>query len=433
MAIDGSGAATSDPSGITVIIVGLGPTGLAAAIECHRRGHKVICFEKNPKSYRLGDLISVTGNAVRVLQEWGNGSVIKELQAFQCNLDTLEVYDETGDLKLSAPYNATQAKDQYMMRRSRLLDIFLQHLKSLGVEIHLGIQVADYWETESSAGVTVGDEKIAGDCVVVADGVHSKGRPQVSGEPFALQATDGIAFRAFFHAGEISQDPEASWLLRDAGEKDCFKTFYGKGLVMMVGTAENHEYVFWSCGHKDNVMAHPSSVATVLHLIRDWPVSKRLAPLISKTPGDNCLNQTLYTRPPLKNWVSSNGRMIVLGDAAHPFLPHAGQGANQGIEDAAVLALCLQITSKDDVPLALRVTEKLRYQRVAAIQQRGVEARDQSLNVDWGNGGFSKKLTLYPAWLHDHDCIQQVYEEFDKAADAVTKGHKHTFGGIPVG
>nr|L7WR46.1 RecName: Full=FAD-dependent monooxygenase notI'; AltName: Full=Notoamide biosynthesis cluster protein I' [Aspergillus versicolor]AGC83580.1 FAD monooxygenase [Aspergillus versicolor] len=432
MAIDASGAAAPNSSGITVIIVGLGPTGLAAAIECHRRGHKVICFERNPKSYRLGDLINVTGNAARVLQGWGNGSVINDLQAFQCNLDTLEVYDETGDLKLSAPYNANQAKDNYMLRRSRLLDIFLQHLKNLDVDIHLGTEVTDYWETESSAGVTVGGKRIAADCVVVADGVHSKGRPQVSAEPFDLPSTDGTAFRAFFHASEIAQDPEASWILQDAGEGDCFKTFYGKGLVMMLGTAENHEYIFWSCGSKENVLAQSSAVAQVLDLIGDWPVSKRLAPLISKTPSDNCLDQTLFTRSPLNKWVSRKGRMIVLGDAAHPFLPHAGQGANQGIEDAAVLALCLQIAGKDDVPLALRVTEKLRYQRVAAIQKRGVEARDQSLSVDWENGGFTKKLTLYPAWLHDQDCIKQVYEEFDKAVAAVTKGHECTFGGIPV-
>ena len=52
--------------------------------------------------------------------------------------------------------------------------------------------------------------------------------------------------------------------------------------------------------------------------------------------------------------------MIVLGDAAHPFLPHSGQGTNQGIEDAAVLAVALQVAGKSDTPLALRVTEKLR-------------------------------------------------------------------------
>jgi 2-polyprenyl-6-methoxyphenol hydroxylase-like FAD-dependent oxidoreductase len=61
--------------------------------------------------------------------------------------------------------------------------------------------------------------------------------------------------------------------------------------------------------------------------------------------------------------------MVVIGDAAHQFLPHTGQGANQAIEDAAVLAICLQLASRsnnsssreeDGVPLALRVMERLR-------------------------------------------------------------------------
>lgn len=52
--------------------------------------------------------------------------------------------------------------------------------------------------------------------------------------------------------------------------------------------------------------------------------------------------------------------MVVIGDAAHPFLPYAGQGANQAIEDAASVAICLERAGRGDVPLALRVFEKLR-------------------------------------------------------------------------
>lgn len=51
---------------------------------------------------------------------------------------------------------------------------------------------------------------------------------------------------------------------------------------------------------------------------------------------------------------------MLIGDAAHPFLPYTGQGGNQAIEDAAVLAICLQLSGKKNVPLALRVAEKLR-------------------------------------------------------------------------
>lgn len=219
----------------------------------------------------------------------------------------------------------------------------------------------------------------------------------------------------------------------------------------MVGTAENHQYIYWSCGHKENAESESPSIESVLEFIKDWPMANKLAPLISRTPEVNWMNQALFTRPPLKKWVSNKGRVVVVSDAAHPFLPHAGQGLNQGVEDAAVVALCLEIAGRKDAPLALRVTEKLRYAfsafscltrfsdadcsiryyRTAAVQKRGVQERDQSLDVDWDKE-TSPGLEARPAWLLDHDCVQQVYEEFSSAADAVRKGTEYTpASGVP--
>jgi 2-polyprenyl-6-methoxyphenol hydroxylase-like FAD-dependent oxidoreductase len=110
-----------------------------------------------------------------------------------------------------------------------------------------------------------------------------------------------------------------------------------------------------------------ASVDPVLAYIQDWPIARKLSAVISKTPQGKCFNHALVTRKPLGTWVSQQGRMILIGDAAHPFLPHTGQGANQSIEDAAVVAICLRLSSLakrdsegDGVPLALRAMEKLR-------------------------------------------------------------------------
>lgn len=74
----------------------------------------------------------------------------------------------------------------------------------------------------------------------------------------------------------------------------------------------------------------------------------------------------------------------------------------------------------------------VRYPRTTAIQKMGVEARDQSLNVDWSSGCYTKRLAQPAAWLHAHDCVEQAYKEFGKAADAVAKGYECTFGGVPI-
>jgi salicylate hydroxylase len=85
----------------------------------------------------------------------------------------------------------------------------------------------------------------------------------------------------------------------------------------------------------------------------------------------------LYDREPLPTW--SKGRLTLLGDAAHPMLPHLGQGANQSIEDGMALATILSSVDNAAVPAALQAYERLRRERVAEVQ-RG--SRQHGLRVD---------------------------------------------------
>ena len=82
----------------------------------------------------------------------------------------------------------------------------------------------------------------------------------------------------------------------------------------------------------------------------------------------NTFRWGLYDREPLPKWTS--GRVTLLGDAAHPMLPHAGQGANQAIEDGVALAAVLARADKQSAPRALAIYEKLRRERTAGVQQR---------------------------------------------------------------
>jgi salicylate hydroxylase len=85
----------------------------------------------------------------------------------------------------------------------------------------------------------------------------------------------------------------------------------------------------------------------------------------------------LYDREPLPTW--SQGRLTLLGDAAHPMLPHLGQGANQSVEDGMALATILAQTEAVAAPAALRAYERLRRERVAEIQHG---ARVNGLRLD---------------------------------------------------
>ena len=85
----------------------------------------------------------------------------------------------------------------------------------------------------------------------------------------------------------------------------------------------------------------------------------------------------LYDREPLPTW--TRGRLTLLGDAAHPMLPHLGQGANQSIEDGMALATILSRADRRSAPAALVAYEKLRRERVAQVQ-RG--ARENGMRYD---------------------------------------------------
>jgi salicylate hydroxylase len=92
---------------------------------------------------------------------------------------------------------------------------------------------------------------------------------------------------------------------------------------------------------------------------------------------DRTFRWALYDREPLPTW--TKGRLSLLGDAAHPMLPHLGQGANQAIEDGAALAALLAGADAASAPARLLAYDKLRRERVAEVQ---LGARKHGLRVD---------------------------------------------------
>ena len=105
----------------------------------------------------------------------------------------------------------------------------------------------------------------------------------------------------------------------------------------------------------------------------DW--DPRVTNLLSKV--DSCFWWGLFDRRPLANW--TNGRLTMLGDAAHAMLPHLGQGANQAVEDAVALGVFLEGRRSEEVPAMLRAYEDLRRPRTAMVQ---TEARQNGRRYD---------------------------------------------------
>jgi 2-polyprenyl-6-methoxyphenol hydroxylase-like FAD-dependent oxidoreductase len=114
-------------------------------------------------------------------------------------------------------------------------------------------------------------------------------------------------------------------------------------------------------------------------VIEGWdPLCKAI---VEKSPS--LVDWKLVYRDPLPKWVSEHGRIALLGDSAHPFLPTSAQGATQAMEDGVVMAICLRRAGKGSVPAAVRAYEDIRYERVRAVQKTGETTRDMWHKADW--------------------------------------------------
>jgi len=133
---------------------------------------------------------------------------------------------------------------------------------------------------------------------------------------------------------------------------------------------------------------------------RGW--DPRVTALLEKV--ETCFWWGLYDRRPLASW--ANGRLALLGDAAHAMLPHLGQGANQAIEDGVALAVLLEKSGPADVPAALKRYENLRRVRTDVVQ---AEARQNGLRYDSRYANLEqrdheiKNAAEFRKWLYDYD------------------------------
>lgn len=96
----------------------------------------------------------------------------------------------------------------------------------------------------------------------------------------------------------------------------------------------------------------------MVKIVDGWdPVIKEAMKCV---PPEKVIDWKLLWRNPIRPWVSDKGRIINIGDAAHPHLPTSGQGAAQALEDAATVGALVDRLGVENVPNAFRALEKLR-------------------------------------------------------------------------
>ena len=348
----------------SVVIVGGGIGGLFAANALIAQGLRVSVYEQAPALGEVGAGVYVTPNAVRHLERVGLGLDFERLGARVGPGSHYFRHDGTP----IAPVQVTDATGWnacFGMHRADYVDLLAAHLPA--GTVHTGHRAVGFEQSGDLARVRFANGVNAeADVVVGADGIHSEMRP------FVFPPSKPVFHGTISYRGLVSLERLPGW------PKDRWQMWAGPSKHFLVfpvrhGTMVNYVGFVPTDEEMKESWSAPGDPDALRREFAGW--DPRIGEVLKQV--DKTFRWALYDREPLPTW--TKGRLTLLGDAAHPMLPHLGQGANQSIEDGMALATILAQTDTAAVPASLLAYEKLRRERVAEVQ---LGARTQGLRVD---------------------------------------------------
>jgi salicylate hydroxylase len=349
------------PDARTLAIAGAGIGGLTAALALNRIGYRIILFEREAQLTEAGAGIQLSPNASRILIDLG---LEQRLSAAAIMPDGVNVMNARSGRRIVGIPLGDKTPGQYgapywLVHRADLQAALLAQVSATpGIELRLGWQFEDVSNTTD--GVTVMQRRGMShrqdhvDALIGADGVWSAVRRQIFPDVRA-QFSHRIAWRGMIDAANVPRtfDRRRVQLWLGAGAHLVAYPMATTGNVNLVAIV-NDEWSRpgWSePGDPDEIARHFAAwhddARAMIRAVANW---RKWA--LFEVPGG----------------AFAKGNVAMLGDAAHAMLPFAAQGAAMAIEDAAVLARCIE-TQPGDLAAAFRDYESQRRGRIARVQR----------------------------------------------------------------
>jgi salicylate hydroxylase len=349
-----------------VVIAGGGIGGLAAAVACAQRGVPVQLLERAAQLSEVGAGIQIGPNVTRILQAWGLGAALSQEAAFPKQLQARDAQTGRvlGTLRLGKRAQALYGAPYATIHRADLQGLLYAAAQVAGVDVRLNQTVRGWREAQEGLQVdTANGVSLQASALIGADGVWSEVRQQLLGDAPA-RFTGHLAYRALVAQADLPVHLRSDQITVWMGPRlhvvhYPVRSGQWLNLVAIVHGAKPEQDQDWDqAGHTQALMQAMGAVGRDLH--------ERLASVSAWRQW------ALHERAPVNAPCQmAQGRVALLGDAAHPMRPYLAQGAGMAIEDAQVLAQCLSAGSAS-VSQQLQVYAEQRWARNARVQVRAI-------------------------------------------------------------
>ncbi len=363
-----------------VLIAGGGIAGMAAGFAAARAGWRAHVFERAAEFSEVGAGVQLGPNVTRILQDWGLGDALKQAAAFPSGLHARSMV--TGEVLATLPVKdavTTYGAPYVTIHRADLHGLLLQAAEGEGASVFSDSVVQRVDASPDGVAIEVAQcgrvQQHTGAIAVAADGVWSSLRQQLLGDGLP-SFTGHIAYRTLVAQADLpahlrSQDVSV-WMGARAhvvsypvrGGDYLNVVCLTEGQLLETDAHNLQALQTWNAQKSD-----AQTLAELQHALRG--ACPTLTDLVAACHAWRLW--PLCGRPAMRGaHEHAQGRMALVGDAAHPMLPYLAQGAGMAIEDAAELGVQLTHSKPADVPERLLQFAQARWQRNARVQNRAV-------------------------------------------------------------
>lgn len=333
------------------IIIGGGIGGLTAGIALQQRGIDFEVFEAAPEIRPVGAGIWLGGNAMNVFEKLSVADPIKARAYYQKEIFIKDYHGSVLQRVDNEQIRRKYGNGTYSIHRAALQEVLANEV---GSKLHVGKKCTGVYQHTS--GITAHFEdgtQVHGDFVIAADGIRSTIREKYVAKA-VYRYSGQTCWRAIVHMNLPTEEQNQSAEVWG----------YDKGLRASYSQVGQEQVYFWVTiampkdSHFNNLEAH--------RMIKNWlqPFSGYyLQTVVRNIQPELLIHSDLYDIKPIAKWHA--GAIVLLGDAAHATTPNLGQGAGMAIEDAYVLATCLE--KEKDLQKAFTTYQNKREKRTQKV------------------------------------------------------------------